>query len=51
MKMNPQELVKALNEIGVLYQENPGDNEYKLIYNARVKNIFGEEVIVVQHFK
>lgn len=50
MKINNKELVKALNNIGVVFQEKPG-NEYKLVYSAEIKDFCGEEVIVLKHFR
>lgn len=50
MKISNSELVKALNNVGVLYQDKPG-NEYKLVYKAEVKDFCGEEVIVLKHFR
>lgn len=50
MKISNSELVKALNNVGVLYQDKPG-NEYKLVYKAEIKDFCGEEVIVLKHFR
>lgn len=44
------ELVKALNQHGVIFQDEPG-NSYKLVYNARIKTICGEKVIVLEGFR
>lgn len=48
--ISPQELVKALNEYGVLVQNKPQGN-FKLVYRARVHKILGEETIVLESFK
>ena len=44
------ELVKALNQHGVIFQDEPG-NTYKLVYNAKVKTICDEKVIVLEGFR
>lgn len=51
MTINAQELVKALNEYGVLIQNEKYSNTLRLVYNARVKTILGEEVIVLETFR
>lgn len=51
INISPEELVKALNNIAVLYQdEDSAPNGYTLIYRAEVQEKFGEKVIVVKSF-
>ena len=49
--ITPEELVKALNNIGILYQdEEMPSNHYKLIYRVEVQEKLGEKVIVVKSY-